>query len=243
MNKLIPTLFLGLSLTAAHADEQSHKAENIGIASGAVIGATAAGPVGAVVGALIGVHYASSVKQASEVPGLQGDLATANSELRLSQTRIARLDRSLFETRGELAKLGEEMSELLLERAVFEGLQMEVMYPTAASELSPESTARIERLAELLHKVPEITVRLDGYADPRGADGYNLDLSRERAETVRDILTAAGIEPTRVSIYAHGETTSASGEDDLDAYALDRRVRIRLFGTTGTDSAQVARQD
>ena len=243
MNKLILVLLLGSTLTAAHAGEQSKKAENIGIGSGAVIGAIAGGPVGAVAGALIGVHYAGSVKQASEVPGLESDLAASNAELESSRTRIARLDRNLFETRSELAKLGEEMGELLLERAVFEGLQMEVMYPTATSELTSQSTARIERLAELLHKIPEMTVRLDGYADPRGADGYNLDLSRERAESVRDILTAAGVEPTRVSIYAHGETTSAAGEGDLDAYALDRRVRIRLFSPNNADGAQVAKPD
>lgn len=239
MKRILATTLLAITVTPAFAADTPKRTQHIGVGSGAVIGAIAAGPVGAIIGAAIGGHYADSVGQAGQVDGLETDLAASRAELDESNTRIARLNRSLFETRGELEKLGEEMGELLLERAVFEGLQMEVMYPTGTAELGPDAASRVTRLAELLAKIPEMTVRLDGYADPRGAEDYNLELSRERAEAVRDALVAAGTEPTRISIHAHGE---AIGEDgNLDAYALERRVRIRLFTTS--DPTRVAQQD
>ncbi|MBT8144558.1 MAG: OmpA family protein [Gammaproteobacteria bacterium] len=243
MNKLIPVLILCASSSVAFAaDEQPRAAQSVGVGGGAVVGAIAGGPVGAIIGAAIGGHYADSLSRSAKVPGLKNDLATTQTQLNDSQARIASLDRSLFETRSELSKLGEEMSELLLERAVFEGLQMEVMYPTATAELSTTAADRLQRLAELLQQIPEMTVRLDGYADPRGAEGYNEALSLQRAESVRDTLIAAGVATDRISLYAHGEAASSATDGDLDAYALDRRVRIRLFATPPA-SRQVAQQD
>ncbi len=241
MYKFIATFFLGLAVTSASAAEEGRNAQNIGVGSGAVIGAIAGGPVGLIVGAAIGGHYADNVHRSGKVPGLEGELRGARGELSESEARAARLNRSLFETRSEMQKLGEEMSGLLLERAAFEGLQMEVMYPTGDSELSADASARIARLAELLTRLPDLTVRLDGYADPRGDAVYNEGLSRSRAESVRDALIAAGVSAERITLQAHGEAGSVSTEGDLDAYAFERKVRVRLIG--GTGSTKVASHD
>ncbi|MDH3768726.1 MAG: OmpA family protein, partial [Gammaproteobacteria bacterium] len=176
--------------------------------------------------------------RSAKVPGLEKDLRSTRTELGESENRVARLNRSLFETRGELDKLGAEMAGLLLERAAFDGLQMEVLYQTGDSELDHSATKRLNRLGDLLTKLPDMTVRLDGYADPRGDESYNDGLSRQRAESVRDVLIAAGVERDRIAVHAHGESGSVSTDADLDAYALDRKVRVRLFGTT--DGTKVA---
>ncbi|NNF62085.1 MAG: OmpA family protein [Gammaproteobacteria bacterium] len=242
MKKLLAIALLGMALPAAQAEVSQTTAQNIGISSGMVVGAVAAGPVGAIIGAAVGAHYADNVKRAGQVPGLKSNLAATSGELEQARTRVARLNRSLFDTRAELAQLGEEMSGLLLERAAVEGLQMEVLYPTGKSKLSDSAKARLQRLAELLEKLPDMTVRLDGYADPRGDASYNEDLSRHRAEAVRDALIAAGIAAERIALHAHGEGTSVSGAGDLDAYAFERMVRVRLFDA-GNDATQVAQQD
>lgn len=242
MKKLTAVALLAMTLTVAHAEVKDTTAQNIGVGSGAVIGAMAGGPLGAIIGAAIGGHYADNVHRSGQVPRLENELAATSDELEQARTRVARLNRSLFETRSELSKLGEELSGLLLERAAFEGLQMEVLYPTGDSTLSDGATARLRRLAELLQKLPQLTVRLDGYADPRGDANYNEDLSRHRAESVRDALIAAGVAADRISLHAHGENTSVSGAGDLDAYAFERKVRVRLLGS-GNDGTQVAQQD
>ena len=240
MKKLILITFLGMAITAAEADSNSNEESsgNIGVGSGAVIGAVIGGPAGAILGAAIGGHYADTLHRSTKVPNLEANLSIAKNDLDKTQDRVSRLNRSLFETRGELDKLGAEMAGLLLERAAFEGLQMEVLYQTGDSALTESAAMRLARLAELLNKLPDMTVRLDGYADPRGDDVYNEDLSRQRAESVRDALIAAGVAMDRIALHAHGESGSAAADNDLDAYALDRKVRLRLFGTT--DGAKVA---
>lgn len=242
MKKLLAIALLGTTLPVAQAEVSQTTAQNIGVGSGIVIGAIAGGPVGAIIGAAVGGHYADNVQQAGQIPELKSSLAATSDELEQARTRVARLNRSLFDTRAELAQLGEEMSGLLLERAAVEGLQMEVLYPTGQSKLSDNASARLRRLAELLNRLPDMTVRLDGYADPRGDASYNEDLSRHRAEAVRDALVAAGVAAERIALHAHGEGTSVSVEGDLDAYAFERMVRVRLFDA-GDDATKVAQQD
>lgn len=239
MKRIVLTVLIACAVTPVFAAEVPKRTQHVGVGSGAVIGALAGGPVGAIIGAAIGGHYADSVGRAGQVDGLETELATTRAANEESSSRIASLNRSLFETRSELEKLGTEMGELLLERAVFEGLQMEVMYPTGTAELGAEATARVQQLAGLLARIPEMTVRLDGFADPRGDESYNLGLSRARAEAVRDELVAAGTDAQRISIHAHGEASPETG--DLDAYALERRVRIRLFASP--DATRIAQHD
>ena len=79
-----------------------------------------------------------------------------------------------------------------------------------------------------------------GYADPRGSDAYNDALSLRRAQEVAAVLTAAGLPATRISVESHGKSESQSEEGDLDGYALERRVTVRLQQPV---PAQVASRD
>jgi outer membrane protein OmpA-like peptidoglycan-associated protein len=69
-------------------------------------------------------------------------------------------------------------------------------------------------------------VRLDGYADPRGGDEINMQLSQDRANAVRDLLLAAGVGEEALEVNAYGKTQSVAS--DSDGYALERRVRLTL---------------
>ena len=75
--------------------------------------------------------------------------------------------------------------------------------------------------------MPDIYIQLDGFADERGDEDYNLALSERRVQYIRDQLVAAGIDPDRINVTAHGE--SVATEATLDSYALERRVSVTLF--------------
>jgi outer membrane protein OmpA-like peptidoglycan-associated protein len=46
-------------------------------------------------------------------------------------------------------------------------------------------------------------------------------------EFVRNLFVASGVHPTRISTAAHGE--SVAQDPDVDSYALERRVSVKLF--------------
>ncbi len=64
----------------------------------------------------------------------------------------------------------------------------------------------------------------------------NDDLSLRRAEAVALMLEKAGVPQDRLVIEGHGSSESASPRGDLDAYAFDRRVTVRLQGVAVAQS-------
>jgi len=75
--------------------------------------------------------------------------------------------------------------------------------------------------------MPDIQVRLDGFADERGAADYNQALSESRVNHIRARLIASGIDAYRISTTAHGESPAI--EQTADSYALERRVSVKLY--------------
>ena len=81
-----------------------------------------------------------------------------------------------------------------------------VFYEFDKADLTPESTAALDRLTTMLKENPNITIELAAHCDYRGNDDYNLRLSQRRAESVVRYLTEHGIETERLSAKGYGET-------------------------------------
>jgi outer membrane protein OmpA-like peptidoglycan-associated protein len=240
---------LGMSAVAlAGEPKPATPHEPIGFVTGGVIGAFAAGPVGAVIGAGLGtwlgnrVHRAGDATQAeASVAALQTDKAellgeksaVLNEKNNLAETNrnlTARLDDLTHEVEAaQTAK--EDGSELL------DGLEGNVLFRTGSAEITPEIAHQIQVLAQAVAKSPTLKVRMDGYADPRGTEDANLKLSEARADAVRDLFLAAGINENLLEVNAYGKSQSVAA--DNDGYALERRVRLTLQALGGAAVAQV----
>jgi len=214
--------------------------EPIGFVTGGIIGGFAAGPIGAVVGAGLGtwlgnrVHRASDAKKAeTEVAALKEQQAALEAHtvaLESERTSLADTNRSLtvqveaLSTSVKVAQMAKnDPSEAL------DGLQGDVLFRTGSAEITPDVAHQIEVLAQAITKSPELKIRVDGYADPRGTQNANLKLSEARANAVRDLLLAAGVSEASLEVNAYGKTLSVA--DDEDGYALERRVRLTLLAT------------
>ena len=81
-----------------------------------------------------------------------------------------------------------------------------VFYEFDKADLTPESTAELDRLTNMLKENPNVTIELAAHCDYRGNDDYNLRLSQRRAESVVRYLTEHGIEAERLTAKGYGET-------------------------------------
>jgi peptidoglycan-associated lipoprotein len=80
-------------------------------------------------------------------------------------------------------------------------------------------------------------VTIEGHADGTGTDDYNAELSRRRAEVVREWLVAHGIDADRLRVAAFGEHRRLVDETDDGRRQLNRRVIFRVVRTDdGTPS-------
>lgn len=213
---LASTLILAGPVQAAErAKSGGSKQESIGVLSGLTVGALAGGPFGAVIGAATGALLGDRYhRESQEKAGLAADL---------SQTEAARtkLQGDLAQTRAQGEKLG-----LAVDRS--RDLETSVGFRTGDSNLSDEDIMRLQKMGGLAGAVGNVKVRVSGYADPRGSKKLNAALSESRADAVAHVLIEAGVDPSRLVLEAHGEADSKTAEGDLDGYAFDRRVTVKI---------------
>jgi len=71
------------------------------------------------------------------------------------------------------------------------------------SSIRSSEIDKVSEIATYMSQNPSIVVGIDGYADPRGTDAYNL--SQRRVNTVRDALIQAGVPAGRIQAGAFGD--------------------------------------
>ena len=210
---------------ASNTNEWTHK--KIGItAATAVAGAALGGPVGLVLGTAAGDWLGNNVNKAELVSELEGELILTQAER----------DDAIEQREQALANLMREDMELLMAQddvnhildIDLSSMQMNIMFSTADDKIKPQAFARLDALASVLKDRSHVDVYLAGFADPRGADLYNMALSERRAESVQNYLIGKGVNTSRIHISAHGSRKSDAPRNDLDAYAMERVVTIAL---------------
>ncbi|MGI9221713.1 MAG: DUF456 family protein [Woeseiaceae bacterium] len=218
-----------LGTSAAHAAEAS-KEEKVGVGSGAVIGAIAGGPVGLIVGAAIGAKVGDTIYQKNE------SIDELDATLRRSRADMRQLNANYVAAQVELENLQEVARPELLSM-LQAGIAMDLLFRTDESVLADTTGDRLATLGRTLAAMDDVQVQLDGFADERGDESYNYNLSLERVEFVRDQLIDAGIHPSRIQVSAHGEAPAQ--DTSVDSYALERRVSLTLFIENAESVAQL----
>ncbi len=191
-----------------------------GVIVGSILAGTAlAGPIGFIAGTVGGAWLGERVYEAEEVPSLKAELAQSQLQLAESDTQIAVLGKALNSARSQ---------NLHYAQIVMDQLELAMLFKTGASGLTPGGQHRLQMLSGFLKDNPDVGIRLDGYADPRGDDNFNQQLSEARVAFVRKQLIDEGIPASRIAAFAHGKSQSQSTQGDLDGYALERVVTIQL---------------
>lgn len=109
-------------------------------------------------------------------------------------------------------------------------LEPPLMFDWKRAALSRENERTLDQVAELLTDYyPAMRLRLEGHADGRGNDKFNLPLTRSRAEAVQQYLILKGIAAERLSLKARGADKPEyfeNGEKDME---MNRRVELVII--------------
>ena len=104
-----------------------------------------------------------------------------------------------------------------------------IQFEYNSSALTEDSQAGIQVLADFLKRNPELKVELAGHTDDVGGAAYNLKLSSERAEVVREALVAKGIDPSRMAAKGYGDTNPLYPNDSDEHRAMNRRTEMIII--------------
>ena|SRR3990167_8782554 len=97
---------------------------------------------------------------------------------------------------------------------------------------SSEFKVNIILPAEVQLAVPLIIV--EGHADVRGSDSYNLELSRRRAQSVADDLLRIGATQDMIELRAVGSREPICKEMTEECHARNRRVVVKIIAKEST---------
>ena len=98
-----------------------------------------------------------------------------------------------------------------------------------SSALTEDSHAGIQILADFLKRNPELKVELAGHTDDIGNEKYNLQLSDDRANVVREALIAKGIDANRMTAKGYGASKPLKPNDSDEHRALNRRTEMIII--------------
>jgi outer membrane protein OmpA-like peptidoglycan-associated protein len=95
--------------------------------------------------------------------------------------------------------------------------------------LRQQSQDNLTTLAKILNKYPDTNVLLEGHTDATGSDEHNLDLSRQRAQSVSNYLSNQQVLATRFTIMGYGEEQPIATNDTDDGRQENRRVEVAIY--------------
>ncbi len=109
-------------------------------------------------------------------------------------------------------------------------LEDRIYFALDRAELSSEARAKLAEKVEVLRMSPDLTLRIDGHADERGSDEYNLALSKRRAAEAKRFLVQQGVPAERLQVEAYGEEQPLDPANNEAAWALNRRAGFQVTG-------------
>jgi OOP family OmpA-OmpF porin len=110
-------------------------------------------------------------------------------------------------------------------------ISRQVLFKSSATgeRIEAESESVLAEVRDVIQQHPEILLlEVEGHTDDLGNDGYNLDLSKKRAEAVRDWLVKHGIAADRLVAKGYGEAQPLADNRSEDGRRKNRRVEFSI---------------
>lgn len=91
------------------------------------------------------------------------------------------------------------------------------------SDILPEAQATLDAKLPVLQANPNVRIRIEGHADERGSDEYNVALGMRRATAAKRYLTDKGIDAARIDVASFGEERPVCQQSEESCWAQNRR--------------------
>lgn len=159
------------------------------------------------------------------------------------QTDINGVKTDLNALRNDLASLRTEFGAKITAMEGQVSFAMPVHFQFDDAAVRAQDQAALEKFAKVAQAhYKGSTITIEGFADPAGSQAYNLRLSRERADAVRDYLVSKGMDGAVLRTVGYGKTrlVNPTASRDADGAELNRRVTFVVETPAGATAATVA---
>lgn len=112
--------------------------------------------------------------------------------------------------------------------ALIVNMQGGILYDSNSAMLSPGGADRIRTLARTVQSYPKEHIIVKGHTDSQGDERFNQRLSEDRADSVRNLLVAEGVTPSRITAVGLGASIPVATNSTAEGRQQNRRVEIEL---------------
>jgi len=99
----------------------------------------------------------------------------------------------------------------------------DVYFDYDKSDIRADQQSSIQANVQFLSQHPNLNFTIEGHCDERGSTEYNLALGDQRANSVKNALTAAGISPSRIKTISYGKEKPFCNESNEACWQQNRR--------------------
>jgi outer membrane protein OmpA-like peptidoglycan-associated protein len=166
-------------------------------------------------------------KQAAEAEADKARQAAAKAESEKADMRaqlLAQLN-SILQTNDSARGLIVNMSD--------------VLFDTGSYTLKPGAREKLAKVSGILLAHPGLSMQIEGHTDSVGGDAFNVRLSEQRADSVRDFLGEQGVALSSITAQGFGKAEPVATNDTPEGRQRNRRVEIVVNGDAIGTSASV----
>ncbi|MFC6204122.1 MULTISPECIES: OmpA family protein [Psychrobacter] len=146
------------------------------------------------------------------------------------------IDGGLAAADAAMGRLGENPDP----RDVARALSLQVINFELDEALIPEANKPfLDRAAALIKSVPDMALTIVGNTDSLASDAYNLDLSRQRAEAVKDYLVSKGVDASKLSTKGAGESNPIADNSTDQGRFRNRRIEFTVYDESAMGKEEV----
>lgn len=107
---------------------------------------------------------------------------------------------------------------------IFTETMVPIFFDYDKSDIRPSEESKLLSEAAFLKQNPAFRFTIEGHADERGSQEYNIALGDERAASVKRYLAGQGIPENRMNTISYGEERPSCREQTEDCYQRNRRA-------------------
>lgn len=202
-------VMLGMVISSCESlknTSNTQRGVGIGAASGAVIGGVIGNNVGkgnTALGAIIGGVVGGTV---GGIIGNKMDKQAREIDEALPGAEVERVEEGIKLTLGENS----------------------VNFDLNKATLTSKAKANLDRLVPVFSEYEDTNIHIFGYTDSSGADDYNLRLSEQRAQSVKQYLVSKGLKSDRFTIVGRGEADPIADNTTKEGMSKNRRVEFAI---------------
>jgi outer membrane protein OmpA-like peptidoglycan-associated protein len=135
---------------------------------------------------------------------------------------VAGVGAYIYMNRRKPQKVEDNTDEVLAD--VFDNLNFEF----GKADIKKDSFPYLDKLADTLNKAKNWTLEIQGHTDDKGGDDFNMKLSQNRADAVKNYLITKGVLLDSITAKGFGESKPLVPNDNDANREKNRRVEFKI---------------